>query len=188
MTDRQAMGLTIRPGRRMLIVMGKTAAATGSILFFFLAPGAVAFALPLLLSQWPVDPLWRDVPAIGWAGAVLGAAGVAALIECFARFALKGLGTPAPIAPTKHLVVSGLYRYVRNPMYVAVLTIILGQALWFASWPVFVYALVVWLCFTTFVLSYEEPTLRRTYGQEYADYCARVGRWLPRLIPWAGPV
>ncbi len=168
--------------------MGKTAAVIGSILFFFLAPGVVAFALPLLVLQWPVDPLWRGLPALSWAGAVIGAAGVAALIACFARFALDGAGTPAPTAPTKHLVVTGLYRYVRNPMYVAVLAILLGEALVFASWPIFGYAFAVWLCFTAFIMAYEEPTLCRTFGRQYADYCAHVGRWRPRLTPWVASV
>lgn len=164
--------------------MGKTSAVIGSTLFFFLAPGVVAFALPWLIGQWPVDPLWRDVAVLTWIGAGLGLIGLAALVECFARFALQGLGTPAPIAPTKYLVVTGLYRHVRNPMYVAVMAIILAQALMFASWPVLIYAAVVWLGFTTFVVAYEEPTLQRTFGAEYDAYRANVGRWLPRLAPW----
>ncbi len=168
--------------------MGKTSAVVGSTLFFFLAPGVVAFLLPWLLSQWPIEPMWRDIPALAWVGAVVGVIGVAALIECFARFALKGFGTPAPIAPTTHLIVTGLYRFVRNPMYVAVLAIILGQTLWFASWAILAYAVLIWLSFTTFVMSYEEPTLRASYGEEYAIYCANVGRWLPRLAPWSPPV
>jgi protein-S-isoprenylcysteine O-methyltransferase Ste14 len=164
--------------------MRKTAAVTGSVIFFFLAPGMVAFVLPWLLAQWRVDPLWRDAPILNWAGAALGLIGLAALIECFARFALQGLGTPAPVAPTKHLVVTGLYRHVRNPMYVAVVAIILGQALWFASWPILAYAALVWLGFTVFVIGYEEPTLAASYGDQYAAYRANVGRWLPRLTPW----
>ena len=110
-----------------------------------------------------------------WAGLALGVAGTVALVECFARFALKGLGTPAPVAPTEHLVVTGLYRHVRNPMYVAVLAIILAQGMWFASIAVLIYAGIVWAAVTAFVVLYEEPTLARTFGEEYAVYRTHVG-------------
>lgn len=164
--------------------MGRTSAVIGSTVFFVLAPGVVALLLPWLIGQWPVEPAWRNVPVLFWTGAALELIGLAALIECFARFALQGLGTPAPVAPTKHLVVTGLYRHVRNPMYVAVMAIILAQALLFASWPILIYAALVWLAFTAFVVAYEEPTLQRAFGKEYDAYRANVGRWLPRLSPW----
>lgn len=164
--------------------MRKRWAVAGSIVFFLLAPGSVAFLLPWLILQWPDDPLWQDVAWTKGLGLAIGAVGLVALAECFARFALKGLGTPAPVAPTRHLVVSGLYRHVRNPMYVAVVAIILGWALWSGSAALFGYAALVWLFFTLFVVVYEEPTLRRTFGDPYAVYCAHVGRWIPRLDPW----
>ena len=164
--------------------MPKVWAVTGSIVFFFLAPGIVAFLVPWVISRWPLDPLYRDLDVVRWTGAAIGVAGLAALIECFARFALQGLGTPAPVAPTKHLVTAGFYRHVRNPMYVAVLAIVLGQALWFGSAAIFGYALLIWVCFTLFVIGYEEPTLRAAYGEAYETYCANVGRWIPRLRPW----
>lgn len=168
--------------------MARTAAIAGSILFFFLAPGVVAGLAPLGLSRWPVAPLWRDLPAVAWAGAAVGGAGLALLIDCFARFALEGGGTPAPVAPPRTLVVTGFYRHVRNPMYVAVMAIILGQALWFASWPILVYGALVWLCFTVFVVAYEEPTLHEAHGGAYEAYCAQVRRWIPRLTPWSPEV
>ena len=143
----------------------------GSILFFFLAPGVVAFLIPWLLVDPIPGPTWMR-----WTGAVIGALGLMGLIECFARFALEGLGTPAPVAPTKHLVVTGPYRRVRNPMYVAVVAIILAQALWFASPALLLYGAIVWLAFHTFVTLYEEPTLRLTHGAEYETYC----RWRRR--------
>jgi protein-S-isoprenylcysteine O-methyltransferase Ste14 len=165
--------------------MRRHRAVVGSTAFFFLAPGTVAFLVPWLITQqWPGDPLWQDAAMAKLLGTVVGVAGLAALVECFARFALKGLGTPAPVARTEHLVVSGLYRHVRNPMYVAVVAIILGWALWSGVVVVFVYAALVWLIFTTFVLVYEEPTLRATFGKQYEIYCANVGRWIPRLSPW----
>ena len=168
--------------------MNRTVAVAGSILFFCLAPGVVAAVIPLLLSQWQVEPVWRDLPAVAWTGVTVGAAGLVLLVDCFARFALEGRGTPAPVAPTQTLVVTGLYRHMRNPMYVAVMTIILGEALWFASWPILAYGALVWLYFTTFVMTYEEPTLRAAHGAVYEVYCANVGRWIPRLTPWSPAV
>ena len=112
--------------------------------------------------------------------------GVVGLVECFGRFALKGRGTPAPIAPPENLVVSGLYRHVRNPMYVAVVCAIVGQALLFGSVVLLEYAGVVWLVFHVFVLGYEEPALRQQFGSLYAAYRENVRRWWPRLTPWQG--
>ena len=103
----------------------------------------------------------------------------------FARFAIVGRGVPAPVAPTATLVVSGLYRHCRNPMYVAVVGAILGQALLFGSASLLLYAAIVWLAFHLFVLGYEEPTLSRQFTN-YGDYRRHVPRWIPRLRPWAG--
>ncbi|GAA1996172.1 isoprenylcysteine carboxylmethyltransferase family protein [Microbacterium pumilum] len=167
--------------------MGRTAAVIGSLVFFIVAPGVVAFLIPFLLAQGQDEAWHLDPPVVKWAGLALGVAGTIALVECFARFALKGIGTPAPIAPTEHLVVTGLYRHVRNPMYVAVLAIILAQAMWFASVAVLIYAAIIWAAFTAFVMVYEEPTLARTFGDEYAAYRSHVRRWIPRLIPWHAP-
>src|SRR5262249_9633755 len=91
----------------------------------------------------------------------------------------QGLGTPAPIAPTRHLVVTGLYRYVRNPIYVAVVAIILGQAVLMGDWRLVLYGALLWLFFHVFVVAYEEPTLEQTFGGEYAA-CRAVPGWIPR--------
>ena len=112
------------------------------------------------------------------------AVGFAILMETFVRFAIQGIGTPAPVYPTKHLVVKGSYRHVRNPRYVAVVSLILGQALVFGNVQVLIYGLCAWLAMHLFVLLYEEPTLRRTFGQEYTQFCAHVPRWIPRWTPW----
>jgi protein-S-isoprenylcysteine O-methyltransferase Ste14 len=117
-------------------------------------------------------------------GALMIAAGIAVVLDSFARFALQGLGTPAPILPTRHLVVSGLYRYVRNPMYVGVLGIILGQGLLFGDGRLFAYGVLLWLAVHVFVVGYEEPTLRRSFGSEYEVFLRNVPRWIPRLSPW----
>jgi protein-S-isoprenylcysteine O-methyltransferase Ste14 len=108
------------------------------------------------------------------------AAGAASVVHSFARFALEGRGTPAPVAPTETLVVSGQYRWVRNPMYVAVLSLIVGQALLFGSTALLWYALAIAAAFHAFVLGYEEPTLARRYGDSYERYRSSVNRWLPR--------
>ncbi len=119
---------------------------------------------------------------IAW---ILIVAGVAFLLYAFALFALHS-GTPAPVAPTATLVVTGIYRFVRNPMYLAVLAIILGQALLFGSWWLVLYAAIALAAVVAFVKGYEEPTLTRTYGEQYLDYRRNVPGWWPRLTPWRG--
>jgi protein-S-isoprenylcysteine O-methyltransferase Ste14 len=163
---------------------GKAASTIGSAIFFVLAPGTVAGLVPYMISGWRAGPPFLGIPAGRFAGGLLVAIGVLALLHCFARFALEGRGTPAPAAPTEVLVVSGLYRYVRNPMYVAVVCIIVGQAVLFGSAPLLGYGAIVWLSFHAFVLAYEEPTLRRRYGNAYDVYRANVPRWVPRISPF----
>jgi protein-S-isoprenylcysteine O-methyltransferase Ste14 len=159
-------------------------AVVGSFLFFWIAPAVVAGLIPYQLSRWRMEPPFLGSTATRVVGALLVALGIAALLECFARFAIKGRGTPAPIAPTETLVVTGLYRFVRNPMYVAVVSAILGQALLLGSTRLLAYALAVWTAFHIFVLAYEEPTLRQQFGESYDRYRAHVRRWIPRLVPW----
>ena len=113
-------------------------------------------------------------------GALLICAGFPVLLDSFYRFAMEGLGTPAPVAPPTHLVIGGLYRYVRNPMYVGVGAAIFGQALMFGSKELLLYGGLVWLAFHLFIYFYEEPTLRKTFGEEYDVFCREVPRWIPR--------
>lgn len=115
------------------------------------------------------------------AGALLVAVGSIVLLHAFARFVLEGIGTPAPIAPTEHLVIGGAYRYVRNPMYLAVGSVILGQTLVLGQTVLLAWLAVFALMVAAFVRLYEEPTLTARYGAEYARYCETVPRWLPRL-------
>ncbi|AZO28863.1 isoprenylcysteine carboxylmethyltransferase family protein [Mesorhizobium sp. M1B.F.Ca.ET.045.04.1.1] len=160
-------------------------AIAGSALFLVAAPGVVAGLIPWLLTdhyRMPLSTVPGFVP-VGWI-LVAGAAGI--LVHAFARFAFEGLGTPAPVAPTEKLVVGGIYRHVRNPMYVAVLSIILGQVLIFSSGAVFVYGLIAAAAMISFVKVYEEPTLARRYGAEYETYRRAVPCWLPRITPWRG--
>jgi len=110
--------------------------------------------------------------------------GVPGLVDAFARFALQGLDTPAPIAPPRNLVVTGLYRYMRNPIYVAVVAIILGQAVLMGDLRLVVYGALLWLSFHVFVVAYEEPALEQTFGREYEAFRAAVPRWIPRMTLW----
>jgi protein-S-isoprenylcysteine O-methyltransferase Ste14 len=105
-------------------------------------------------------------------------------MHAFARFVLEGVGTPAPVAPTEHLVVGGLYRYVRNPMYIAVAVTIAGQALILGRPALLLYAVLFGAIVYSFVRFYEEPTLRRTFGPDYDAYRRAVPGWRPRRRPW----
>ena len=159
--------------------MRRPSAAAGSALFFAVAPGVVAGVMPWALTGWETESeWWLPVRVLGAAAIV---AGGAVLVNAFARFVREGLGTPAPVAPTEHLVVGGLYRYVRNVMYIAVTTTILGQALLLGQVVLVVYAAVVWAGMAAFVLVYEEPTLAGRYGAQYEEYRRAVPAWWPRL-------
>ncbi|WP_036467548.1 methyltransferase family protein [Mycobacterium genavense] len=163
--------------------MRTSAASVGSAAFFVVAPGTVIGVIPWLITGWVLP---NGGVLLRWAqaaGVVLIVAGLIPLIHAFAQFARAG-GTPAPVAPTEHLVVTGFNRYVRNPMYVGLVLVILGQALLFRSPGLLAYAAIVWIAFATFVLLYEQPTLTRQYGDEYEEYKLNVPAWLPRLRPW----
>ena len=164
--------------------MRRVSAAFGSATFFLIAPVTVAVVIPWRLTDWSAD---ASVPrAIRFAGAVLITGGIAVLVSAFARFAFEGRGTPAPIAPTERLVVGGLYRYVRNPMYISVLAVIAGQAALLFRRELVSYGLWVAAAMVAFVKLYEEPTLRHRYGAQYEGYRRAVPGWFPRLSPWRG--
>ena len=164
--------------------MQKTIAVLGSALFFVVAPGVLAGLIPWSIAHWEFQQPFFDLQATRAVGMLLIAAGLPGLIDSFGRFALQGLGTPAPIAPPQNLVVTGLYRYVRNPMYVAVVSVILGQGILFGDGRLLVYGGLLWLAFHAFVLAYEEPVLAESFGAQYEDFRANVPRWIPRLTPW----
>ena len=153
-------------------------AALGSTVFLLAAPGVVAGLVPWLITGWDSS----DPPlAVALLGAALIVAGAGVLLHAFGRFVVEGLGTPAPVAPTERLVVGGLYRYVRNPMYLAVVSTIAGQALLLGQWVLLAYAAGMWLVFFAFVRLYEEPTLAARYGEEYEQFRRAVPGWWPRL-------
>jgi protein-S-isoprenylcysteine O-methyltransferase Ste14 len=159
-------------------------AAAGSLVFLLLAPGVVAGLVPWWLTRWRLRepfPYWLPLRV---AGLILVVAGAAALLEAFARFAIEGLGTPAPVAPTERLIVGGLYRYIRNPMYVAVAATIVGQALVLGQPILLPCAAAFAVAVATFVHLYEEPTLRRQFGEQYEEYRRGVPAWWPRRRPW----
>jgi protein-S-isoprenylcysteine O-methyltransferase Ste14 len=161
--------------------MRKFLAMVGSAVFLVIAPGFVAGLVPWWISRWRVEAPFFGMQFFRFAGAALLTLGVLVLLDSFVRFALQGVGTPAPVFPTRHLVVSGLYRYVRNPMYVAVESTILGQGLIFGNLWLLAYGGLVFLLFHLFVLFYEEPTLKASFGSEYESFCAQVPRWIPRV-------
>ena len=161
--------------------MRRLEAAAGSAGFLVAAPGVVAGVVPWLLTGWRSS----DPPAsVALLGGALIAGGAGVLLHAFGRFVVEGRGTPAPIAPTERLVIGGLYRHVRNPMYVAVGTVIVGQALLLGRPLLLLYAAAFWLVVATFVRLYEEPTLSDRYGSEYSAYRRAVPAWWPRLRPW----
>jgi protein-S-isoprenylcysteine O-methyltransferase Ste14 len=164
--------------------MRRRTAALGSAVFFLLAPGVVVGLIPWLLTRWQVReplPYWAPMRVLG---GVLLVAGLIVVIQAFVRFVMEGFGTPAPVAAPERLVVGGVYRYVRNPMYVAVLAAIVGQALLLGRLGLLLYAAVAWLVVAAFVRFYEAPTLTRRFGSDYEAYRRAVPAWWPRLRPW----
>ena len=163
--------------------MKRASAILGSVIFLVVAPGTIAVYIPWTICRWRfASPLLGFFP-FRIIGVLMITAGLPVLLDSFVRFAIKGMGTPAPVAPPQHLVMTGLYRHVRNPMYVAVSLLIFGQGLLFGSVRLLEFGVVVWLAFFAFVVFYEEPALRRKFGKDYEKFCARVPRWIPRLKP-----
>lgn len=156
-----------------------------SAVFAVVVPGTMAGLIPYLLTDG-----WRRVGDLfglsgAWiAGALLIALGLPVLLTAIYRFASDGLGTPLPAAPTQRLVVTGPHRFVRNPMYLAVATVIVGQALVLGRPVLLWYAALFVLVTAAFVYCYEQPTLRKQFGDDYRRYCASVPAWLPRVTPY----
>ncbi len=150
-----------------------------AVFWAFVLPGTVTILVPYLIMSrwWPIElSNWRLWQAIGLVPVLIGAS---ILLHCIWSFAVVGRGTLSSLDPPRQLVVRGLYRYVRNPMYVGVVTALLGQAWLFGSLAMLCYAVTWFLVFNLFVIFYEEPALRRQFGESYEPYCRRVRRWLP---------
>ena len=165
--------------------MRRSFAILGSIGFLTLVLGLVVIFVPWHFTRWQIGPPVLGFAGFRWIGVALIMAGLPALLDGYVQFALRGLGTPAPIAPPPHLVVTGLYRFVRNPMYIAIISMTLGQGLIFNDGSALRYPFYLWVGFSLFVYFHEEPSLRRKFGRQYVDYCANVPRWLPTLRPYS---
>lgn len=149
-----------------------------TILFTVLVPGTVT----LLIPSWLAGGFRRpEGGPLMWPGVVIFLLGAAIYFRCAWEFAVRGLGTPAPIAPTKFLVTTALHRYVRNPMYIGVFAVLLGEAVTFRSVVLLGYAAFFCVPVQLFVVFYEEPTLRRQFGESYEEYRRSVPRWIPRF-------
>lgn len=154
--------------------------AVRSLLWTILLPGFFAgyvpwrfFGLGHVRSDW-----LTPTSALGLIGIGLG---VVLLAACIVEFARSGRGTLSPVDPPRYLVIRGLYKYVRNPMYLSVTTIVLGEVLLTHSTALAVYWAIWFVCVNLFVIGYEEPTLRRQFGRSYDEYTEQVGRWIPRF-------
>jgi protein-S-isoprenylcysteine O-methyltransferase Ste14 len=157
-----------------------------TILFtLFGGPGPIGIYIPAWITRWHIPPdgrAWR-IPL----GCLLITLGLIPLFESIVRFVRVGRGTLSPTHTTQSLVVSGLYRYVRNPMYLGILTLLLGQVILFSSKTLAEYLACVAIGINLFVLLHEEPTLRARYGAQYTEFCRNVPRWIPRTTPWTAP-
>ncbi|UCE22275.1 MAG: isoprenylcysteine carboxylmethyltransferase family protein [Candidatus Aminicenantes bacterium] len=151
-----------------------------TLIFTLLLPGVFLVLVPYFLLSSFGDRFAVDIGLIRFIGFIPLLFGVFMYILCAWSFAYKGKGTPAPIDPPKKLVVQGLYKYARNPMYIGVLLILIGEAIFFASLLLGLYAVLVFVCFHLFVVIYEEPALKARFGDSYRRYCDSVPRWIPR--------
>jgi protein-S-isoprenylcysteine O-methyltransferase Ste14 len=153
--------------------------ALKSLLFLIIVPGMVAGYIPLgLLRTGPQ----LETGVFAYLAVPLWLTGGVILLWSFWNFLQQGRGTPAPVDPPKDLVAVGFYRYVRNPMYVGVLLVLIGHFLWFGYWSLFMYTLLIFVTVHLFVTRYEEPTLRRKFGASYEEYLRHVPRWVPKLF------
>jgi len=159
-------------------------ALLGSAIFLVIAPGTLAVYVPWTFTRWRMAPPLFGFSSLRILGGLMIAAGLPVLLDSFARFAIQGLGTPAPVAPPQRLVVTGLYRYVRNPMISGVVFIVFGEALVLVSRPHALWALFVLCLNLMYIPILEEPMLDQRFGSAYQEYLKHVPRFFPRLRPW----
>lgn len=151
-----------------------------SLFWTVLFPGTVTVLVPWLFFM-PADQHGLTRAWYTWLGLPLIITGASMLLWSIYAFARDGKGTLSPADPARRLVIRGLYQYVRNPMYVGVVGVLSGEAVFFASMPLFGYTAVVFLIFNLFIRVHEEPYLKREFGAAYEQYCREAGRWLPRF-------
>jgi len=150
-----------------------------NLVFTIIQPGLVAGLAPYWILGSDLNKL-AILPQLfhHYLGIVLVAIGLYVMLSCIIRFATDGRGTLSPADPTKKLVIKGLYRYSRNPMYVGVMLILIGESTYYMARILWIYTLVIFIAFYLFILFFEEPRLRRDFGDDYQEYCRRVRRWL----------
>lgn len=153
-----------------------------NVLFTLLVPGTVTVLVPYWLLSSRSASARLPIGPFRYLGILPILCGAVIYLWCVWDFTFAGKGTPAPLDPPKELVVQGLYRYVRNPMYVGILSLVLGEAVLFRALILFEYAIIGFCFFYLFVLLYEEPTLRQKFGPSYRRYCGTVPRWIPKVI------
>ena len=153
--------------------------ALKTLFFMLLVPGIFLGCVPIW--SMAADTALFSFGVFRWLAIPFWLAGAMVMLWCAWDFTFKGRGTPAPIDPPKELVITGLYRYVRNPMYVGALILLGGYIFWFPSRAIIAFPIVFFIDFHLFVLAYEEPTLRRKFGTAYGDYCKSVPRWIPKF-------
>lgn len=150
-----------------------------NLFFTIVQPGVVAGLVPYLLLRYSgYEIIPQSLTTRHYVAATVFLIGVAVMTACILRFATEGKGTLSPLDPTKRLVISGLYRYSRNPMYVGVMTMLAGEVLFWWALELAVYAVVIFGLFSAFIMLHEEPRLRREFGPGFEEYASRVGRWI----------
>ena len=149
-----------------------------NLFFTILQPGIVAILIPFWLSGKSVKSAFTP-PFVGhhYIGLFIFAVGLIVVLICVASFAIRGKGTLSPADPTKKLVISGLYRFSRNPMYIGVTMMLIGQSIFFQSYAIAIYSLVIFIAFYSFIVFFEEPRLQDAFGSEYNEYVKKVPRW-----------
>jgi len=150
-----------------------------NLFFTILQPGLVVGLFPYLIVKEVSTELFNSsLNLFQCAAIIMFASGLFILLSCIFRFASEGRGTLSPADPTKKLVINGLYKYSRNPMYIGVILMLIAEAVFFLSNSLWFYLTIVFIAFNLFILLHEEPRLRKDFGQEYLEYCKKVRRWI----------
>lgn len=150
-----------------------------NFIFTILQPGIVAGLIPFFILGDKVNDIFvQPLQLYHYAGAIIFLIGFIIVLRCIISFAVEGQGTLSPADPTKKLVISGLYRFSRNPMYVGVTLMLIGEAIFFQSIDLWIYSLFLYIAFNLFTILVEEPRLRKDFGEEYKIYCEKVRRWI----------
>lgn len=153
--------------------------ALSNLIFTILQPGLVAGYFPWLIGREEfIYRIEQPFSTQQHLGIGISAVGFAIMISCIVRFAVEGKGTLSPADPTKRLVIKGLYTYSRNPMYVGVMGLLIGESVFTQSSVLWVYSILIFAAFNLYIVFFEEPRLRRDFGKEYGEYCAKVRRWM----------